>query len=291
MIRAADVVIDFLEAEQARGVTHVYLDEGARDGLRAWYRRRQSGSATRVASSPEAVASPAPRAAQASQMTVDPAPPMMPLIAEGASKAECLASLRQQAAACAPARALGTLREKLVFAAGNPDARLMLVGEAPGHEEEKKGEPFVGPAGQKLDEILKAMGLSRADVYLSYILKFRTATARQTTNNRKPSPAEMEVCLPFIRAEISIVRPACIIALGGSAAEGLLGLSGDVVDMRGSWHAYEGIPVRVTYPPAYLLQTRESLPIKRQVWEDMLAVMESLGMPVSERQRAFFPLG
>jgi DNA polymerase len=203
-------------------------------------------------------------------------------------KAEQLAALQAQAGNWAPARSLGTLRETMVFATGNPDARIMLVGEAPGYEEERKREPFVGPAGQKLTDILKAMGLAREEVYISNIVKFRPATPRQTTNNRKPSPEEMASCLPFIRAEVEIVKPDCIIALGGTAAEGLLEISGTVGSMRGSWHEFAGIPVRVTYHPSYLLRSQSDLSTKRQVWEDMLAVMERLGMPVSEKQRGFF---
>jgi DNA polymerase len=282
-MRSADVVIDFLEAEQARGVSHIYLDEGARDGLRAWFRRsKQPRAEARIAPSSPAVMAELPA------QTDTPAAPPLQVTAEGASKVERLASLRQQAANWAPARSLGTLRETMVFATGNPDARIMLVGEAPGYEEEKKGEPFVGPAGQKLDDILKAMGLSRNEVYISNIVKFRPATARQTTNNRKPAPQEMAACLPFIHAEIGIVRPACIIAMGGTAAEGLLDLTGPVTSMRGLWHDFKGIRVRVTYHPSYLLQSGANLAIKRQVWEDMLAVMEELGMPISARQRGFF---
>ena len=281
MTRPTDAVIDFLEAEQARGVSHIFLDDAARDGLRNLFRRSQAGAAARVAPAREATAPPPAPA-------IAPVASLATLSADGMSKAERLADLRQQAATWSPARTLGTLRETLVFATGNPDARLMLVGEAPGHEEEKKGEPFVGPAGQKLDGILRAMGLTRQDVYISNIVKFRPATARQTTNNRKPSPEEMAACLPFIRAEVGIVRPACIIALGGSAAEGLLGLTGAVGAMRGAWHHFEGIPVRVTYHPSYLLQSGANLAIKRQVWEDMLMVMEELILPISAKQRGFF---
>jgi len=259
----------------------VFLDEGARDGLRDLFRRSRAGTAARGVPSPESDAQSPPPAA-------NPAAAPAKLTAEGESKAERLASLRQQATSWQPARSLGTLRETMVFATGNPEARIMLVGEAPGYEEEKKAEPFVGPAGQKLDDILKAMGLTREEVYISNIVKFRPATARQTTNNRKPSPQEMAACLPFIRAEIDIVRPACIIALGGTAAEGLLGLTGTVGAMRGSWHEFDGIPVRVTYHPSYLLQSGANLSIKRQVWEDMLMVMEQLIMPISAKQRGFF---
>ena len=289
MTRPVDAVIEFLEAEQARGVTHVLLDDGAREGLRALYRRAQG----KTAAPPTAAPTTPPTSVQAAvempaAEPTKPAPVPTHVTAEGSSKAERLASLRQQAEQWAPAKSLGTLRETMVFATGNPDARIMLVGEAPGYEEERKREPFVGPAGQKLTDILKAMGISREEVYISNIVKFRPATARQTTNNRKPSPEEMAACLPFVRAEIEIIRPACIIALGGTAAEGLLKLSGPVGSMRGSWHELDGLPVRVTYHPSYLLQSGANLPIKRQVWEDMLAVMELLGMPISEKQRGFF---
>jgi DNA polymerase len=209
-------------------------------------------------------------------------------VVSGSSKAEQLAGLRKQAERWAPAFALGTLRETMVFATGNPDAEIMLVGEAPGYNEEKEGEPFVGPAGQKLNDILKAIGLRREEVYISNLVKFRPALPKQTTNNRKPSPEEMAACLPLVMAEISVVQPKLIIALGGTAAEGLLGLEGTVGSMRGKWHEVSGIPARVTYHPSYLLQSGGSNDVKRALWEDMLAAMEKLGMPISEKQRGFF---
>jgi uracil-DNA glycosylase len=271
--RPVDAVIDFLEAEKARGVSHILLDEEAREGLRSLLRRTRPAGRQHAATSAPVIAAPTTPAA---------------VTTSGGSKADQLAVLRTQAETWAPARSLGTLRETMVFATGNPDARIMLVGEAPGYEEEKKREPFVGPAGQKLNDILKAMGLEREEVYISNIVKFRPATPRQTTNNRKPSPEEMASCLPFIRAEMEIVKPECIIALGGTAAEGLLETNGSVGSMRGSWHEFGGIPVRVTYHPSYLLRSQSDLSTKREVWEDMLAVMERLGMPVSEKQRGFF---
>lgn len=291
MTRPVDAVIEFLEAEQARGRTHVFLDDSTRDSLRSLYRRAQAGGQSQRAAAPASAPSTTPAAPAASNTNpTPPAPTTAPaaLNVEGGSKAERLDSLRQQAEHWAPARSLGTLRDTMVFATGNPDARLMLVGEAPGYEEERKREPFVGPAGQKLNDILKAMGLSREEVYISNIVKFRPATPRQTTNNRKPNPGEMAACLPFIRAEVDIIRPACIVALGGTAAEGLLGLTGAVGSMRGSWHQFDGIPVRVTYHPSYLLQSGSNLSVKRQVWEDMLTVMEQLAMPISDKQRGFF---
>lgn len=285
MIRPVDVLLEFLEAEQSRGVTHVHLDEGARDGLRGLFNLAKSGGI---------VAPPAPRQQEPTAKITMPEPEAAPVVTteilsiDGHSQVEQLASLRRQAANSAAIKTLGSLRDTMVFASGNPEARLMLVGEAPGYHEEREGNPFVGDAGQKLDGILKAMGLSREEVYLSYIVKFRPATPRQTTNNRKPSPEEMAACLPFIRAEIGIVNPACIIALGETAAAGLLGLDGAVATMRGSWHEFEGTPVRVTYHPSTLLQTTAAGTTKRQLWEDMLAVMDKLEMPVSDKQRGFF---
>lgn len=271
MPRPVDSLIEFLESEQARGHTHVLLDERARDALRDLFVRSRKPAAPARESTP----SPAPE-------------PALPVADDGGDKASRIAALKQRAETWQPARSLGTLRETMVFSTGSPEASLMLVGEAPGYEEERKREPFVGPAGRKLNDILKAMGIARPDVYISNIVKFRPATRNQTTNNRKPTPEEMESCLPFVKQEVAIVKPACIVALGGTAAEGLLGLGGSVTRMRGAWHEFEGIPVRVTYHPSYLLQSGGTNRVKRQVWEDMLAVMEKLGMPISEKQRGFF---
>lgn len=282
MDRPVDAVIGFLEAELARGTTHVFLDQEARDGLRELGRRVREGQAAGSV-----------RPAVAVKADFQP-PAASPVVAEssvrieGESKEERLASLRRQAENWSPARSLGTLRETMVFATGNPDARIMLVGEAPGHEEERRLEPFVGPAGRKLDDILRAMGFTRQEVYISNIVKFRPATLRQTTNNRKPDSAEIASCLPFVRAEVGIVRPACVIALGATAAEGLLGKAMPVAAMRGAWHEFEGVPVRVTYHPSYLLRSDSDLSAKRALWEDMLAVMDRLEMPVSDKQRSFF---
>jgi DNA polymerase len=291
VVRPVDALLEYLRAQQARGLSHLHLDEEARTGLRALNERIRSGTmpdapaarpsptAARLPESPQ----PAPKPAAAPR----PAP-VAKLVITGDTREAKLASLRRQAETWAPALALGSLRDVMVFATGDPEARLMLVGEAPGHEEEKKREPFVGPAGQKLDLILKAMGLERAAVYISNIVKFRPATARQTTNNRPPSPEEIAACLPLIQAEIDLIRPACLIALGATAATGLLGNAASVSALRGSWHEYRGIPLRVTYHPSYLLRSADDLATKRKVWEDMLAVMELLGMPISVKQRRFF---
>lgn len=193
------------------------------------------------------------------------------------------------------------LREgkKVVLGVGKLDAPLFFCGEAPGAEEEVQGEPFVGPAGQKLTQILTAMGLSRAEVYIGNIMNWRPRLADQVggeqVGNRPPTEEEMAYCLPFLRAQLEIVKPKVVVALGATAAKGLLGPGSfrQVGEVRGRWLAYEGTPLRVTYHPSYLLRQDDmgkiaGMRARRSVWEDMLEVMEHLGMPVTEKQRGYF---
>ncbi len=295
MSRPVDALLEYLRTQEIHGVTHVHLDQEAREILRALHQRgkSQSAPAARPVSKQNAPApqdaSPARPASRLADPPAASAPTAMPeLVITGQTKAERIASLRAQAEKWPAARQLGTLRDTMVFSTGNLDARIVFVGEAPGYQEERQCEPFVGPAGEKLDAIFKAMGFSRAEVYISNIVKFRPATASQTTNNRKPSPEEMAACLPFIRAELEIIRPECVVALGATAAEGLLGTSLPVAQLRENWHQVDGLPLRATYHPSFLLHSKSGNTDKRKVWEDMLAVMEKLGMPISEKQRGFF---
>lgn len=297
MSRPVDALLEFLRAEEARGVTHVHLDDEAKELLRELHRKSKGGPPREAVPAQSRKTLPAESEAPTSAPLRMPEPeaPRKPefkpeVIGDtgSGSAAEKIAALAARAQKSTAARELGTLRETMVFSVGNPQAELMLVGEAPGYHEERQREPFVGPAGQKLNEILKAMGLDRSQIYISNIVKFRPAIPGQTTNNRKPTPEEMATCLPYIRAEVGIVQPKCIIALGGTAAEGLLGLSGAVASMRGTWHEFEGIPVRVTYHPAYLLHGTANLGDKRKIWEDMLAVMAHLQLPISDKQRGYF---
>ena len=267
----ASTLLDYLHQLRNQGVTHIQVDDQARSVLRELYTR---GTARRPAQK-----QPAP-----SSNTTAP----LEIKATGSTPAEKISSLATIAETWPAAKALGSLRDTMVFSTGNPEADFMLVGEAPGYHEEQKQEPFVGPAGEKLDQILKAMGLSRDQVYITTVCKFRPATKNQTTNNRKPSPEEMSTSLPFLEAEIAVVKPKVIVALGASAAQSLLGTEKPIGQLRESWHQFQGIPLRVSYHPSYLLRQEDGLREKRQVWEDMLAIMEKLGLPVSEKQRGFF---
>lgn len=176
----------------------------------------------------------------------------------------------------------------LAFGVGNLDAEIFLCGEAPGEEEEKEGEPFVGPAGQKLNGMLKGMGLERESVYIGNILKWRPKT-ETGFGNRAPSPQEMDFCLPYLNAQISIIQPKVIIALGNTAIRGLLGHDDSlkVGKIHGTWYEYKGIPLMPTFHPSYILHN-DTKRTKRMVWEDLLKVMEKLALPISDKQRGFF---
>ncbi len=258
-----DITCVCLQHLQERGIERIALDDEAYAIMRSW------------------VATPLPPArpelASAQQSTLS-------------SPEEKIAYLRERAEHWVAARKLGTLRERMVFSVGDVHAQLVLVGEAPGYDEERLGEPFVGKAGQKLDDILRAMGLRREQVYITNICKFRPSMGdNQGTANRAPSADEIAACLPIVQAELRAIVPTCIVCLGASAARGLLARDEkeSVTSLRGTWWEYDGTPVRVTYHPSYLLRNG-SLASRRAVWEDMLTVMDKLRIPISDKQRNYF---
>jgi uracil-DNA glycosylase family 4 len=202
-------------------------------------------------------------------------------------KAAAFAELRQRALACQKCEHLASSRKNVVFGVGNIHTDLMFVGEAPGADEDEQGEPFVGRAGELLTKIIEATGLTRSAVYIANILKCRPDTPGQTSGNRKPTADEMQTCIPFLHEQIDLIRPKVLVGLGGTAIEGLLGKTAGIMRLRGNWQTYRGIPLMPTFHPAYVLRN-QALSVKRQVWEDMLKVMEKLGMPISDKQRKFF---
>ncbi|MFA6286072.1 MAG: uracil-DNA glycosylase [Opitutaceae bacterium] len=183
--------------------------------------------------------------------------------------------------------------KKVVLGVGSPDAKIMFVGEAPGAEEEVQGEPFVGPAGQLLTKMINGMGLKRSDIYIGNIMNWRpqtpTTAGAEQIGNRAPTAEEMAFCLPFLRAQIEIVNPDVIVALGSTAAQGLLGADSfkTLGEIRGRWKQFASKPVMVTYHPSYILRNASNRS-KRMVWEDLLQVMERTGMPISDKQRGYF---
>ncbi|MDR2603501.1 MAG: uracil-DNA glycosylase [Puniceicoccales bacterium] len=178
--------------------------------------------------------------------------------------------------------------KKIVFGVGNIDADILFCGEAPGADEEIMGEPFVGRAGQLLTKIILAMGLSRSDVYIANIMNWRPEMPT-AVGNRPPTQEEMEFCLPYLLAQIEIVQPEVIVALGATAVSGLLGHDPTrrMHDVRGKWATFANTPLMVTFHPSYLLRNNINA-AKRAVWEDMLEVMKKLHMPISEKQQNYF---
>ena len=214
-------------------------------------------------------------------------PPESPPLLSPEAKAAAFAELRERVLPCVKCAHLAASRRNVVFGVGDINAQLMFVGEAPGADEDAQGEPFVGAAGQLLTKIIQAMGLSRDSVYIANILKCRPDTPGQATGNRKPTSEEMQTCLPYLHEQIDLIRPRVLVAMGATAVEGLLGRTIGITRLRGQWRTYRGIPLMPTYHPAYLLRN-QAPGEKRRVWEDMLQVMQKLGLPISAKQQNYF---
>ncbi len=182
------------------------------------------------------------------------------------SKDELL-KLREKVLKCKLCAELARTRNKIVFGAGNIQAKLVFVGEAPGADEDQQGLPFVGRAGKLLTKIIEAMGFTRDQVFICNVLKCRPP------NNRPPAPGEVAHCRPFLKRQLELIRPKVIVALGNHAVKALLQTEKGISELRGTFQEYEGIPVMCTYHPAYLLRSPGE---KKKVWEDMKKVIQRL---------------
>jgi len=190
-------------------------------------------------------------------------------------RAGALRVIQEEVAVCRACK-LAPTRTQTVFARGNPEARLMFIGEGPGADEDRVGLPFVGLAGQLLDKIIAAMKLTEEQVYIANIVKCRPP------NNRDPEPDEVAACAPFLARQLALVKPEVIVALGKPAAHQLLNLKATMTSLRGRWHTHNGIAVMPTWHPSYVLRVRD-LPnstARAEVWSDMKLVLERLGLPV-----------
>lgn len=191
--------------------------------------------------------------------------------------AQKLAELRSDIGDCTRC-VLHKGRHQLVFGVGNPKATLMFIGEGPGADEDLKGEPFVGRAGQLLTKMIEAMGIQRSDVYIANVVKCRPP------GNRSPEPVEIATCIPFLKKQIEIIHPQVIVTLGKFASQTLLQTEIPITKLRGEFHTYEGAQLMPTYHPAFLLRNPN---MKRAVWEDLKKVMKYLG----NNHREFRPTG
>ena len=177
-----------------------------------------------------------------------------------------LLAVREELGDCQRCRLKGG-RKQIVFGVGNPEAELVFVGEAPGADEDRLGEPFVGAAGQLLDKMIEAMGFRRQDVYICNVIKCRPPY------NRNPEPDEVAACEPFLKKQLAALKPRMLVALGKFAAHCLLRIDTPITRLRGNWKSYEGIQLMPTYHPAFLLRDPSR---KRECWNDLQMVVAAL---------------
>ena len=223
-------------------------------GIHSFYRR---SAAPVPETAPEAYPAPAIR------------PDPLPVIQNRSSeKAQALQAVREDIGDCTRCR-LSKERTKIVFGTGTMDADIMFVGEGPGADEDQQGEPFVGRAGQLLNNMITAMGIRREEVYIANVVKCRPP------GNRTPERDECDTCSPFLMRQIEIVKPKIIVALGAVAAKNLLGLNDSMANLRGQIYDFKNTKLAVTYHPAYLLRDPRQ---KAEAWKDLQMVMKYLGM-------------
>jgi DNA polymerase len=250
-----DQLVEHLRFAQELGVAG-----SSRDPL--WRARRGEAPAPRRPAADDGIVADEPVAAAADTPAVTH-PVTISMNAD-----EALAAVRADIGDCTRCKLHGLGRKQIVFGVGNPHAKLMFVGEAPGADEDIQGIPFVGRAGQLLTKIIEAIGLKREDVYIANVIKCRPP------QNRNPEPDEVETCEPFLFQQIDIIKPKVIVALGKFGAQTLLRTLDPISRLRGRVFEYRGAKLIPTFHPAYLLRNPAS---KREVWEDMKLVRELLG--------------
>jgi len=278
---ALDLTVEYLRALKADGEQYICVSADTLEAL-------NSAPAATDIQSTQLTPRHSPEVTHAPQPAVEGVSAPVPNVtAPPGDKVQAMAELRDRALQCVKCPHLVKSRRNVVFGVGDINAALMFVGEAPGADEDAQGEPFVGAAGQLLTKMIQAMGLSRQGVYIANILKCRPDTPGQSYGNRKPTLEEMKTCIPYLHAQIDVIKPMVLVGLGATAIEGLLGAVGGITKVRGKWQTYRGIPLMPTFHPSYLLHN-QALTERRKVWEDMLQVMERMNLPVSDAQRKYF---
>jgi len=227
---------------------------------------------------PAAAATLEPSPAQPVSAQLEPQQDVQQPDSAPAEKQETLEQIRKNLGDCQRCK-LGATRNKLVFGAGNPRARLVFVGEGPGADEDQKGEPFVGDAGRMLNRIINAMGLQREEVYICNVVKCRPP------QNRNPEKDEIAACSPFLLRQLHSIKPEVIVALGTFAAQTVLGSKEPISKLRGKFHDFHGVPLMPTYHPSYLLRSGGNSDSFWTVWDDMTQVLRLLKLPVPDKSR------
>ena len=297
---AVDFVFESLKARQQTG-SSLKAELAALESLRqirSETARLEAPIASKVSvgsAAPPVVFAPQPvqpvQPAQPTRFSANAVPvvqfPPLPSEVDDGGLQERLAALKVAVSGCVQCPNLVSTRAQVVFGEGNPRADLMFVGEAPGPEEESEGRCFAGADGVLFDKILGAMGLSRDKVFLTTALKCRPDSPAGSVRARIPTPEELGRCLPYLAAQVALVKPKVIVALGAGAMRGLFGSTQTAAALRSRWHDLQGIPVMPTFHLNYLI-SNSGIGEKRKVWEDLLQVMERLGQEISEKQRNFF---
>jgi uracil-DNA glycosylase len=263
--KAVRAITQRLESLQQAGVTHV--------GKKP---KKTAVSEVKAAAAPNAAEKNEPAASVEQSPALMPSlPPSIPLpkspVAQIADRQAALAEVAKRVAACTRCAELARTRTQTVFGVGNPHARLVFLGEAPGADEDRQGEPFVGAAGQLLNKIIQACTLRREDVYILNILRCRPP------GNRNPLPVEAAACREYLDAQLAIIQPEFICCLGAVAAQNLLQSTLTIGQMRGRFHDYGGIRVLCTYHPAYLLRNPSA---KKATWDDMKLLLAEMGIKI-----------
>ena len=212
--------------------------------------------------------------------SIGPEAPPAAISTEAAAQHESLERIRKNLGECQRCK-LGKTRNNLVFGVGNPEARLVFVGEGPGADEDRQGEPFVGKAGGVLNRLIAAMGLKREDVYICNVVKCRPP------GNRDPETDEIAACSPFLLRQLRSINPEVIVALGKPASHTLLGCKEPISKLRGRFRDFHGTPLMPTYHPSFLLRKQEegSMDAFWEVWDDMTQVLQLLKLPVPDKSR------
>jgi DNA polymerase len=292
---ALDILLEELKRQKAAGLRRVSVSDEAVATLKAL-----AGAPVATPAS-AATAKPAPLPATAvsrpsAPLPIAPKPAVVattPVIADApiftlpaGTKAERMQALRQLVDTCVETKKHLTGSHRALLGHGSLDAKVVFVGEAPSLEEMEAGKAFAGASGELLQKILGAAAISPADYYLAPVMVWRPEPPTQY-GKRPPTARELAFNLPYLRAQVDVVAPRIVVALGAQAFEALHGRTPSITQARGQWFELSGVPLMPTYHPNYLLHN-PSASAKRAVWEDFLLVMEKLGLPISEKQRGFF---
>jgi DNA polymerase len=297
---ALDILLEELKRQKAAGLRRVSISDASLATLKTL------AGAAPAASAPAAAAKQAPLSGDirpsAPAAAIRPVIPVAvkptvvattPVIADApiftlpaGTKAERMQALRQLVDACVETKKHLTGSHRALLGHGSLDAKIVFVGDAPSLEEMEEGKVFSGASGELLQKILAAAAISPADYYLASAMVWRPEPPTQY-GKRPPNARELAFNLPYLRAQIDVVAPRVVVALGAHAFEALHGRTQSITQARGQWFDLSGVPLLATFHPNYLLHT-PSASAKRTVWEDFLQLMEKLGLPISEKQRGFF---